>query len=71
MMTSLQSLPATGHLISELVKQGQRLDIHKFHGYIEGGLEPDEFKENLDSLQAMSESYNTDLTYMKQIESGD
>ncbi|XP_072050730.1 protein misato homolog 1-like [Amphiura filiformis] len=61
MMTSLQSSPTTGHLLAELVKQSQRLDIRKFHGYVEGGLEPDEFKETMDNLQAMSECYTTDM----------
>ncbi len=60
-LTSLQSLPTTGHLLTELVKQSQRLDIKKFHGYLEGGLEPDEFKETMDSLQALAECYASDV----------
>ena len=64
MMTSLQSSPTTHNLLTELVKQAERLDIKKFHGYFEDGtLEQDEFKETLEGLREMTECYKSENTY--------
>ncbi|XP_072167195.1 protein misato homolog 1-like [Diadema setosum] len=60
MVTSLQSSPAARHLLSSLVSEAGRLDIHKFHGYTEEGLEEDEFKEHVQELEQLLGCYETE-----------
>lgn len=60
-MTSLQSSPAVKHLLKSLLTEARKLDIHKFHGYLEEGLEEDEFKEHLQDLEQLVPCYLTEI----------
>nr|XP_054754974.1 protein misato homolog 1-like [Lytechinus pictus] len=61
LMTSLQSSPAVKNLLSCLLTEARKLDIHKFHGYLEEGLEEDEYKEHLNDLEQLIPCYLTEL----------
>ncbi len=56
-MTSLQCTQSVGDLLTKLHDYSSRLNIAKFHKYLEAGLEADEFKETLDSLKTLAENY--------------
>ncbi|XP_030832931.1 protein misato homolog 1 [Strongylocentrotus purpuratus] len=68
-MTSLQSSPAVKHLLKSLLTEARKLDIHKFHGYLEEGLEEDEFKEHLQDLEQLMPCYLTEIE--KEFDDGD
>ena len=56
-MTSLQSTPSVGNMITNLHQHASSLDISKLHKFTDAGLELDEFKESLDSLKSLAHNY--------------
>ena len=63
MMTSLQCTQSVGDLLNKLHDYSSRLNISKFHKYLEAGLEVDEYNETLITLKALAENYedNSDM----------
>ena len=57
MMTSLQTSPAAQEMLSHLVKEASKVDIRKCHGFLEDGMEQDEYSEALGSLESLAHCY--------------
>ena len=58
-MTSLQTSKATRDHLENLYAETKTLNLHKFHPFTAAGLEEDEFKEMLESMQNMMSCYDT------------
>ena len=56
-MTSLQSTSSAGNLLQHLLEETDRLDIKKFHKFMDAGMEEDDFKETLNSLRTIRQIY--------------
>ena len=57
MLTSLQSNPSVGGCVSSLHSEAARFNIRRHHHFLEAGLEEEEFRDSLDQLQALADSY--------------
>ncbi|XP_077989542.1 protein misato homolog 1-like [Glandiceps talaboti] len=62
MMTALQSTSCMQNLLNSLYKEGKKLNIKKFHQYLDSGLEVDDYTESLCNLQELSECYQSDVS---------
>ncbi len=56
-MTSLQSTPSVGQLLSSLHQHAVQLDLSRLHKFTDAGLEADEWKESLDTLLSLAHNY--------------
>jgi len=63
-MTSLQSSLGAGRHLSDLLTLATKLDVRRLHRAIDAGLEPDEYKEVLESLDRVGRCYVTQTVDM-------
>jgi hypothetical protein len=54
-MTSVQSHPAIGKMLGTLVEEAKRLDIRKFHCFLEGNLETDDYRDIVENLETLTD----------------
>ena len=64
-LTSLQSTDNVGNLLTSLHKEASRLDIKKYHKFLEAGLECDEYLEVLNNIQTLMQIYTKVGDYMQ------
>lgn len=55
--TSLQSSTEASKIIEKLLELCSKIDIRKYHRILDHGLEHDEFKESLNSLETLVQNY--------------
>lgn len=58
-LTSLQCSSSTQCLLQNLNKQTAKINIAKFHKFLECGLEQDDYKEILNNLENLAQAYST------------
>ncbi|XP_070581261.1 protein misato homolog 1-like [Ptychodera flava] len=61
-MTTLQSTSCMDNLLSSLHTEGKKLDINKFHHYLNSGLEVDDYSESLENLQELAQCYQNQIS---------
>ncbi len=59
-MTSLQVTSSCGILLNTLHTQAAKFNIKKFHRYLESGMEEDDYKEIMNSIQTSAHNYDTE-----------
>ncbi|XP_013399730.1 protein misato homolog 1-like [Lingula anatina] len=62
-MTSLQSTPTSAKCVQALLKETKKLNISKYNKFLEAGLEQDDYKECLNSLETLQENYVVDMSF--------
>ena len=63
-MTSLQSSRSAGRHLDDLLMLARKLDIRRLHKVIDAGLEADEYREVMESLQTVASCYETETVDM-------
>ena len=63
-MTLLQSSPSGGRHVDDLLKLARNVDIRRLHRVTDAGLETDEYREVLESLQTVANCYQTEAVDM-------
>ena len=56
-MTCMQTSKGAGDHIQTLVQRGRKINLRKFHKFIEAGLEEEEFTEILEDLERVGDCY--------------
>ncbi len=56
-MTSLQSTSSAAELVRSLAQHAAQLDLGRLHKFTDAGLEPDELREALHSLNSVADNY--------------
>ena len=56
-LTCLQTSKGAGDHVQSLVQRGKKINLRKFHKFIQAGLEEEEFKEILEDLESVYDCY--------------
>ena len=63
-MTSLQSSPSSRDLLEQLHRESAKLNIKKFHHFLDSGLEIDDFSETLSEIASLAANYSSSVGNM-------
>ena len=59
LMSSMNTSTATCDMLLSLTKWARKVNIQRYHSFLEGGVELDSFKEALEVLETLSQRYET------------
>lgn len=63
-ITCLQSTQNVKPLLDHLVEESSKLDLRKYHKFLDSGLEEDEYRESVENLKLLGQCYesSSDMT---------